>query len=258
MRRILLLCLVLMWVPFAMALAQAAPAPLMDWAWLVDQVASGAETVTLPNSIVSDGTPLSVSGQITIEGNGYVLTGAVLEGGTFLLRNVVLQGVHGLAEETGGAGLTLRGTGAIAMLSNGSRAVGGRSGPEGERGGAGICLEGKSQGLILIDTASVQGGVGRVYGGDGLQVLGCEARVAVKGMVGLSGNAALFEGGAGLRLPSCAVVTMDGYAIAVGGASPHTGGAGLHSLPCETCAAQGSLDLAGNAMAMGGVGQAGG
>ncbi|MDR0898516.1 MAG: hypothetical protein LBN04_11765 [Oscillospiraceae bacterium] len=257
MRKILLLCLALLWLPL-MANAQAAPAPQVDWAWLVDQVASGAETVTLPNSIVSDGTPLVTSGQITLQGNGYTLTGAVLEGGTFLLRNVTLQGVHGLADEAGGAGLTLRGTGAIAMLSNGSRALGGRSGPEGERGGAGICLEDKRQGLILTDTASAQGGVGRLYGGDGLLVLGCEARVAIDKTASLSGNAALAEGGAGLRLPGCAVFTMDGYAFAVGGESTYTGGAGLCSLPCEACAVQGSLDLAGDAMVMGGVGNAGG
>jgi hypothetical protein len=241
-----------------MAQAQAAPAPMMDWAWLVDQVASGVETITLPNSIVSDGTPLVVSGQITIEGNGYMLTGAVLEGGTFLLRNVVLQGVHGLAEEAGGAGLTLRGEGAIAMLSGGSRAAGGRSGPEGKQGGAGIRLEGKRQGLILLDTASAQGGVGRLYGGDGLEVIGCEARVALSRTASLSGNAAIAEGGAGLRLPACAVVTMDGYAFAVGGESTYTGGAGLCSLSCEVCAAQGSLELAGSAMLMGGVGDTGG
>jgi hypothetical protein len=144
------------------------------------------------------------------------------------------------------------------MLSNGSRAVGGRSGPKGEQGGAGICMEDARQGLIMLDTASTQGGVGRFFGGDGLLVLGCEAQVALSNMASLSGNAGIVEGGAGLRLPDCAVVTMDGYAFAMGGGSNYTGGTGLCSLPCEACAVQGLLELAGNIMVMGGVGDEGG
>ncbi|MCL1871709.1 MAG: hypothetical protein FWF90_15030, partial [Promicromonosporaceae bacterium] len=115
------------------------------WAWLKAQIESGADTITLP--VMPGEVPyiiacdpddaIALSGQLTIIGNGNTLSDLHIQSGTVFFHNVLLTGMQGLADEDGGAALTLEGDGACAVLSDGTRAVGGHSGPEGERGGDG-------------------------------------------------------------------------------------------------------------------------
>lgn len=258
MRKFSLFTLLLALLVSLFSTVSAEMPPVMEWSWLVEQLASGAETVKIPNNMVSDGTPLRVEGTVSIDGGGYTLTGAQIESGTFLLTNVTLQGVHGVGDEDGGAGLALLGDGAVAVLGEGVRALGGTGGPEALRGGAGVLLCGEGQGLILRADATATGGVGRTLGGSGVQVEGCGCEVIVTDDVSLLGREGQYQGGAGLEAAACTSLKLSGAAAVTGGGAVYNGGAGLLSGVCEACALRGSVSLEGQTMFAGGVGQVGG
>lgn len=264
MRKNVILCI---WVAFSLLLpgislagAQAAPAEPVPWQWLVDQVESGAQVVTLPGDIVSDGeTGLAASGTVRIEGGGFSLTDALVDSGTIVFKDVRLNGIHGVDDEPGGNALVLRGDGAIAVLMGTSRAEGGRCGPEGETGGDGIQLLGNNQGLILNGTATAAGGIGRITGGAGVRVTGRDGSILLTDSAALIGSHGLIEGGDGLHANACCKVILEAQASVTGGSAQNTAGSGIVSQPDEACdAKEAGISLTGMAMAIGGVGQAGG
>lgn len=237
----------------------AATAPVQDWDWLVKEVASGKASITLASNIVSDGeTGLAAPDTVTIEGNGFALTGAIVDSGTVILKDVRVLGDNGIDEESGGPALTLRGDGAIAVLLGSSRAEGGRSGKDGETGGDAILMTGNGQGLILNNTTTAIGGIGRFYGGAGVRVTGCNAQVLATDSASLVGSPGLARGGDGLVAPSCCKVTLSVQGSVTGGASPYEGADGLHSLACEACEVRAAISMSGITMAIGGVGKDGG
>lgn len=253
------LCILLMPSANAAMSASAALDPPVEWSWLVKEIENGKTTITLPNSIAFEGDlGLSPAAPITIVGNHQTLTGVVVDGGMITFKDVVLEGVNGLDDEDGRAGLTLRGEGAIAILSGASRAVGGNSGPSGERGGDGILLESANQGVILRNQASVSGGIGSIYGGAGVRSISCGCSVLATDSAVLIGRPGIALGGAGIDMPSCAGVTLSEYASACGGASVTDGGAGLSSPLCEVCGGYGPIAIGGAAVLSGGVGKTGG
>lgn len=253
------LCLLLLPSAGMAMSASAALDPPVEWSWLVREIENGKTTITLPNSIVFEGDAgLSPTEPITIIGNNQTLTGVILDGGMVTFKDVVLAGIDGLDDEDGGAGLTLRGEGTIAVLSGTSRAAGGNSGPSGSNGGAGILMEADKQGVILRNQASSTGGIGRFYGGAGIHAIGCASSVLATDSVVLIGRQGIAEGGAGIDMPSCATITLSEYASAGGGSSVTDGGAGVRSLLCEACEARGLVTAGGTAILSGGVGKTGG
>lgn len=258
MRKIVLILLMIT----ALAVPVAAPAASdqpVNWAWLVQQVASGADSVTLPNDIIFEGEEgLLAEGTVRIEGNGFALTGAVVDGGTIIFKDVKLYGDNGTGDEDGGTALTLRGDGAIAVLMGLTRAEGGRSGMEGQAGGDGVLMAGHKQGLILNNSATAAGATGHFYGGMGVRVTGCEASVLLTDTAALTGSAGIAEGGSGLLIPSCGKLTVSEQAAVNGGISPYAGGHGIHSFQCTVCDARSLISLGGMSMAIGGTGETGG
>lgn len=261
MRKPIILCILFTtWLMFSVP-AQAAPskAAPADWAWLVDQVESGATSIALPNDIVcDDDTGLYPKEALRIEGNAFSLTGAIIDGGTVIFQDVRLLGTHGVDDENGGAALTLRGTETIAVLSGSTRAEGGRSAMEGEAGGDGVLMTDRGQGLILNNSASASGGIGRIHGGYGVRVEGCDSSVLLTNSATISGSAGIGVGGSGLHAPSCGKLALQEQASITGGISSYAGGHGIHSALCEACGKQASVSLTASTMAIGGVGKDGG
>lgn len=246
----------LLGIPLA---SQAASTQTAPWQWLVDEVASGKEVIQLPGNIVRDNdTGLFPEGTVRIEGNGYTITDALVDGGTVIFKDIEILGDHGVRDEIGGPALTIRGDGAIVMLTGWASADGGPSGPTGETGGDGILMTGNHQGLILNNTASAKGGAGRIFGGAGVRVTGCENSLLVTDSASLVGNGGIGIGGAGLIVPSCCKATFEETASITGGISQHDGGHGVQSLPCEACDVRGVISFSGMTMAIGAVGDTGG
>jgi len=239
--------------------AAAAAQPLVDWAWLVKEVASGKKTIDLPNSITFEGEEGLFSEEtVTINGKHFTLTGAVVDGGSFIFTDVYFDGGDGIDREDGGAALTLRGEGAIAVLMGDSRAVGGHSGENGNRGGDGILLEGDRQGLILRGAASAVGGIGLLEGGAGVRVTGQSGNVRMTDSASAIGDAGLARGGAGLDVPACCKVTLDASASVLGGRSVQTAGAGILSRLTDAGGQAAPVSVGGAAIATGGAGDTGG
>ena len=264
MRKILLIffCFVLLFLFPTLSLAMSAEAaldPPVDWAWLVAQVDSGIETVSLPNSIVCDSeTGLKPEKSVKIIGNHFTLTGALVDGGTVFFEDVTFAGVNGVEEQNGSPALTLRGQGTIAVLSGASRVTAGHSGPRGEYGGDGIVLSGDGQGLILRGNTAVSGNIGWLYGGSAIHVLGCNSSILATDTTIITGHAGVFEGGAGIKAPSCCKTTLMGQVSASGGSSQHEGGSGIDTHPCETCSGRSPVQITNSARLTGGVGETGG
>lgn len=257
MRKICILLVFAMFIGLLPVCATAA-APA-DWAWLLDQVARGTASITLPNDIAYDGGEgLSSEEIIRIEGGGFGITGAVIDGGTFVFKDVRLLGTHGVREESGGDALVLRGDGAIAILMGSTRAEGGRSGPSGESGGDAIQLLGEKQGVVLNGTATAVGGTGRLFGGAGIRVSGCNGNVLLTDSASVSGSMGLAEGGSGIHAPACCKITLEAQSSLTGGSAQNAGGHGLLSQPCEACEVQAPISLFGMSMAIGSLGQEGG
>lgn len=230
-----------------------------DWQWLVRQVQSGVQNIELPNSIVCEGDEgLIAEERVTIDGKGYAIKGAIIDGGQIIFHNTSLQGVHGIDDENGGSALTVRGDNAIIIFTGSTSAVGGRSGPTGEYGGDGVSLIGNKQGLILREKTSVIGGMGYFNGGVGVRVTGCENTVLISDSAACIGKPGLGVGGAGIEAPSCATIGFSNQATSTGGGSVYTGGAGVLSTLCPTCQAQGNVKILDQSMITGGVGATGG
>lgn len=240
--------------------ARGATASPADWAWLVDQVKSGAKTITLPNDIVCEGDEgLSPAETVRIEGGIYSITGTLVDGGTVVFKDVRLLGTHGVGDENGGDALTLRGEGTIAVLMGATRAEGGKSGTEGESGGDGVQLLGNKQGLILNNTATAAGGIGRGEGGAGIRAHGCGNSILMTDNAAAVGSLGLGIGGPGISAPACCKVTLESAASAKGGNAQHDAGEGILSQPCgQDCDQHQVISLAGTAMSIGGIGQSGG
>lgn len=229
-----------------------------DWQWLIKQVNSGASVIILPNSITCEGEEgLLAEAPVTINGNGFSIKGALVDGGQITFYNTTLLGVHGLNDENGGIALTVRGDNAVVIFAGYTSAVGGRSGPNGEYGGDGVRLTGKKQGLILRSKTSATGGTGYFNGGVGVRVTGCENTVLVTDSAACIGKPGLGVGGAGIEAASCATVSLSNRAGASGGNSVYTGGSGILSIPCEACASQGNVKILDQTMITGGVGATG-
>ena len=230
-----------------------------DWQWLVQQVRSGASVIVLPNDITREGDEgLFAENPITIDGNGFSLKEAIVDGGQITFYNATLLGVHGLDDENGGTALTLRGDGAIVIFTGHTSAVGGRSGPIGEYGGDGVRLTGKKQGLILRNKTSATGGTGYFIGGAGIRVVGCECTVLMADSAACIGKPGLGVGGAGIQAVSCATASFNNHATSAGGGSVYTGGAGVLSIPCQACKSNGNVKALDQTMITGGVGATGG
>lgn len=259
-REFLCILIILLGLMFLLpATAFAAAETPADWAWLVAQVASGAESITLPNDITCDSDDgLLAASNCDIIGNGFAITGAILDGGVFVLRDVRLVGIHGVDDEHGGTALTLRGDGTVAALMGTTRAEGGRSGMDGDHGGDGILMDGENQGLIMDGTSVAAGGVGHLYGGAGVRVLGCNANLLLSSNAAIVGSSGVAEGAAGIVSPSCCKITMNKQGTTTGGASPYVGGDGIASLLCEACEGRAPVSLSDMAMAIGSTGQDGG
>ncbi len=243
----------------ATSVAAAATAPPADWAWLVAQVESGAETITLPCDISCENDEVLLpKGKLTIIGNGHTLADITLGSGTVIFQNVRLVGFDGLAGESGGPGLTLQGDGTIAVFTEGTRATGGRSGTEGEFGGDGVLMEGNGQGLLLSGKVSARGGIGKFYGGAGVRVLGCNGNVMAAGDTNLMGDLGLGIGGAGLNAPACCKITLSDRAKASAGRSSYDGGHGVFSHACDVCDFHAAVSIGGESMLFGGAAKVGG
>lgn len=239
--------------------AAAAREPEADWAWLVKQVKSGKKTIVLPNNIVREGDEgLVAESAVIIEGGTFSITDCAVDAGRITFHDVALRGTHGIRDESGTPGLVLRGDGAIAILSGTTLVEGGRSGPAGERGGDGVLLEGKGQGVLLYNKALATGGTGHFMGGSAIRVLGCESSVLIGEAAAGMGKGGLAEGGWGIDAPSCASISVLENGSATGGASPYAAGGGVRSHACEACKVQGLVSVRDNAILTGAVGSEGG
>lgn len=249
-------------VSLALCLAAAGHAAgEQDWTWLVSQAAGGMETVTLANDIVrgdDQDTGLAPAAAFRVEGNGFSITGALVDGGTVLFSDVRLLGIHGVGDEDGGDALTLRGEGTIAVLMGTTRAEGGLAGPDGLKGGDGVQLLAAKQGLLIRGHAMATGGIGRAFGGHGVYVTGCDASILMADSAAAQGAQGIGVGGAGIEAPSCCKVTLQGACSATGGSAQSGAGAGIRSALCEACGNGAQVSLTDMAMAIGAIGQDGG
>lgn len=260
MRKKMILLMIWMMTLSIGAGAQAATKePDATWQWLLRQVQSGVTTILLPSDIVCEGDEgLLAEVPVTIDGNGFALKGALVDGGQITIHNTRLYGIHGLADENGGAALTVRGDETIVILTGYTSAVGGRSGPSGEYGGDGVRLEGNRQGLILRGKSTATGGTGYFNGGAGVRAVGCENTVLVTDTAACIGKPGLGVGGAGVDAPSCATIGFNDRTASVGGGSAYVGGSGVLSVPCKACQAHGSIKILGESIITSGVGATGG
>lgn len=250
--------LALMLICGAQAMA-ATKEPDATWEWLLKQVKSGNKIITLPSNIICEGDEgLLAEEPITIEGDGFSLKGALVDGGQVTFHNTRLQGIHGLADESGGAALTVRGDETVVIFTGHTDAIGGRSGPTGEYGGDGVRLEGNRQGLILRGKSTSTGGIGYFNGGAGVRIIGCENTVLATDSAACIGKPGLGVGGAGVDGPSCATVGFSGRTASAGGGSAYTGGSGILSVPCTVCQVHGNMKVLDQAIITSGVGAAGG
>lgn len=261
---VLLALLTMVSGPSAAVSARAATAPLVDWQWLLDQAAAGKTTIELPNSLVraAEDPGLRAEGQLRVQGNGYTITGAQVDGGTIIFENIRLIGLQGKADENGGDALVMRGEDTVVVLMNDAYAEGGASGAAASEdsgyGGHGVRMMDDRQDLILNGASTVMGGVGHLFGGMGVRADGCGSRILMSASASAAGSPGLAQGGSGLFAPACAKVTLGEQASASGGGSPYSGGHGIASFECENCGARSLISIGGTSMAIGGVGNEGG
>lgn len=252
-------CLLILPVQSLASTAEAAQPVEMDWAWLVEQVASGVDTITLINRIECDSDEgLAPVGSVTIDGAGFAIEGAIVDSGTVYFKNITLEGVHGIDDEDGGAALTVRGEGTKVILSGNSSVVGGRSGLHGIYGGAGIVLQDKGQWLILRNKVTVLGGAGLQEGGSGIVAQGCGSSVLITDSAIAKGADALVLGGMGVDAPGCCKISFQQNASAIGGRSMQQGGHGVRSLQCAVCGNEAAVSISGVSTLFGGIGWDGG
>lgn len=253
MRRVFLVLLLLSLLLPAHSLADD---PAFDWDWLLKQAAAGRKTATLQTDVVCDpDKPLIASeAGFTIECGGYGITGAVIGGGMVTIRNGNLLGLDALADEDGGAGLTVRGEGTIVVLSGSTKVAGGRGSLQGGTGGDGVRLEGDNQGLILRGTTVASGGFSRGTGGAGVRAAGCGVSVRLTDTASAQGGMGYYTGGAGIAARACTGVGVGGNATVGGNAGVFTGGHGIDSKPCDICARSGSVALSERCVVAGGTG----